>query len=63
MRAGLVDYETSHGVDVNYKEFALVLSNDTGDTSVDMSDVAGYNAGERPLTKYCIHRTHQIHIG
>jgi ribosomal protein S18 acetylase RimI-like enzyme len=32
MRDDLVSYETSHGVDVNYKRFALVLSDDQNTT-------------------------------
>jgi GNAT superfamily N-acetyltransferase len=32
MRNDLVKYETSHGIDVNYKQFALVLSDDQNNT-------------------------------
>lgn len=32
MREDLVNYETSHGIDVNYKRFALVLSDDQNTT-------------------------------
>lgn len=31
MRQDLVAYETGHGIDVNYKKFALILRNDSGD--------------------------------
>ena len=30
MRRDLVEYESSHGIDVNYKTFALVLTDDSG---------------------------------
>lgn len=30
MRKDLVDYESSHGVDVNYKPFALILTDEVG---------------------------------
>ena len=30
MRKDLVDYESSHGIDVNYKKFALVLKDESG---------------------------------
>lgn len=30
MRKDLVEYETSHGIDVNFKRFSLVLTNKTG---------------------------------
>lgn len=32
MREDLIEYETSHGVDVNFKRFALVLTDKTGKT-------------------------------
>lgn len=32
MNKDLVAYESSHGVDVNYKKFALILRNDQGET-------------------------------
>lgn len=32
MRKDLVDYESSHGIDVNYKRFSVILSNKDGDT-------------------------------
>ena len=32
MRDDLVEYESSHGVDVNYKKFAMVLADETGNT-------------------------------
>lgn len=31
MRQDLVAYESSHGIDVNYKKFSLILKDDTGD--------------------------------
>jgi ribosomal protein S18 acetylase RimI-like enzyme len=31
MRNNFVDYESSHGVDVNYKPFALILRDDAGE--------------------------------
>lgn len=31
MRQDLVAYESSHGIDVNYKKFALILRNESGD--------------------------------
>ncbi len=31
MRQDLVSYESSHGIDVNYKKFALILRNEFGD--------------------------------
>ncbi len=31
MRNDLVEYESSHGIDVNYKRFALTLSDEAGD--------------------------------
>lgn len=31
MRKDLVEYESSHGIDVNYKKFALVLKDESGD--------------------------------
>jgi ribosomal protein S18 acetylase RimI-like enzyme len=30
MRTDLVDYEASHGIDVNYKKFAMVLTDESG---------------------------------
>lgn len=30
MREDLVEYESSHGIDVNYKKFAIVLTDDSG---------------------------------
>lgn len=30
MREDLVEYETQHGIDVNFKRFSLVLTNDSG---------------------------------
>src|SRR4029079_17324171 len=30
MRKDLVEYESSHGIDVNYKKFVLVLKNESG---------------------------------
>jgi ribosomal protein S18 acetylase RimI-like enzyme len=32
MRKDLVKYESSHGIDVNYKKFALVLKDESGNT-------------------------------
>ena len=32
MREGFVQYESSHGIDVNYKQFALVLSDNENNT-------------------------------
>lgn len=32
MRDGFVKYETSHGIDVNYKRFSLLLNNDSNET-------------------------------
>src|SRR5579862_7846091 len=32
MRKDLVKYESSHGIDVNYKKFALILRDESGNT-------------------------------
>ncbi len=32
MRKDLVEYENSHGIEVNYKKFAFVLKNESGNT-------------------------------
>lgn len=31
MRKDLVEYESSHGIDVNYKKFAIVFKDERGD--------------------------------
>lgn len=32
MREDLVEYESNHGIDVNYKNFAIILTGESGDT-------------------------------
>ena len=41
MKAGLVQYETKHGVDVNYAQFGLVLHDDSGEV---LGVLNGYTA-------------------
>jgi ribosomal protein S18 acetylase RimI-like enzyme len=44
MESGLLDYETSHGVDVNFKPFALVLYDDKNEVIAVIDAFSSYSS-------------------
>ena len=54
MRDDLVQYESSHGIDVNYKRFALTFSDESGDVIgvLNQGDRAQLCIASTTLTKY-----------
>ncbi len=44
MESGLHEYERSHGIDVNYRPFALLLHNDGGDVVAVLDAFSSYSS-------------------
>lgn len=57
MRQDLVAYESSHGIDVNYKKFALILKDESGDVLGVLNAFTAFS--EIYIDDMWVHSTHR----